>query len=82
MHIAGKTKVSFDMTEFHVQRIKAGYPSQAALTRAVGLSGGYLRAVATGLIPPERTRQRIAQVLGVPAEQIWRPVSDKPARRS
>lgn len=72
MRTVEQTEVEFSQTEFHVCRIRAGYRSQEALARAAGLSGGYLRSVAGGFIPPEHTRQRIAQALKVAPEALWR----------
>lgn len=70
-------KLSFDESDFAVLMAMAGFRSTAALARAAALSGGYLRMVARGLVPPEHTREKIAAVLGVPASRVW-PEKDAP----
>ena len=72
-------QVSFSEVDFRILILTKGFRSARALAQKVGLVPGYVQTIARGLIPPERTRLRIAEALGVKAEEIWKPTSGQRA---
>jgi hypothetical protein len=65
--------IAFDERAFHVARVSAGFRSVSRFARCAGLSESYGRQISHGLVPSEAVRHRIAALLNVPPETIWKP---------
>jgi len=62
---------AFDVGAYLAARCAAGYPSDAALARTLGIGRGELAEIIRGVDPGALLRVRLARVLGVAIEDLW-----------
>jgi hypothetical protein len=81
LQIAAMTKIIlFDSFAFRWAMTRRGIRFLSQVAREAGSGESYLRHIASGYIPPPNVRERIATVLDVPVETLWREVASAVAQ--
>lgn len=69
--------IVFDSVALRVLLARRGIRTLSLVARQAGLLESYMRHIAGGFIPPSAARDKIADVLGVDPEVLWREVPSR-----